>query len=167
MISCKKAIAALTLCLGLVAGAVPAQAYFNSPLAENPNYRPVNFGMGYEVYIDLGSLETQPSKSGDWVFTVNMFNSKEDSGLIEGTYPLTYKIDRGRQAWVYDQPTHDWQAIPMNKQLKHRQLADYAAVNLCYKLKNGKYLNDFNGYASAMERYYKGDPAAPVTGAKL
>ena len=85
----------LALCLG--AGSVlPAQAYFKSPLAADPHYRPVNFGMGYEVYIDLSHLETIPGKGGDWVFTVPMFNSKEDSGQIEGTYTLTYK-DRPEQ----------------------------------------------------------------------
>ena len=34
------------------------QAFFNSPLAANSHYRPINFGMGYEMYVDLSSLET-------------------------------------------------------------------------------------------------------------
>ena len=35
-----------------------AQAFFNSLLVINRNYRSINFGMGYEMYVDLNSLVT-------------------------------------------------------------------------------------------------------------
>ena len=43
------------------------------------------------------------------------------------------------------------------KEIKHNQIADFVAVNLCYKQKTGQYLNDDYGYAKGMERYYKGE----------
>ena len=43
------------------------------------------------------------------------------------------------------------------KEIKHNQIADFVAVNLCYKQKMGQYLNDDYGYAKGMERYYKGE----------
>ena len=101
------------------------QAFFNSPLAANSHYRPINFGMGYEMYVDLSSLETV-----------------KDDG----------------QGWLYNDSTHSWQEIPMRKkEIKHNQIADFVAVNLCYKQKTGQYLNDDYGYAKGMERYYKGE----------
>lgn len=134
-----------------------AQAFFNSPLAANSNYRPINFGMGYEMYVDLSSLETIKDNGQGWIFKVNLFRSPEDSGRIEGTYPLTYKIFRG-QAWIYNDSTHTWLEIPMRKkQLKHKDIADFVTVNLCYRQKTGQYLNDDYGYAQGMERYYKGE----------
>ena len=48
----------LTLSLGLavaLGGFGSGQAFFNSPLAANSHYRPINFGMGYEMYVDLSS----------------------------------------------------------------------------------------------------------------
>ena len=78
-------------------------------------------------------------------------------GNIEGTYTLTYKVAHG-QAWLYNDSTHSWQEIPMRKkEIKHNQIADFVAVNLCYKQKTGQYLNDDYGYAKGMERYYKGE----------
>ena len=143
----KKAAVLMSLALCLGAGSVlPVQAYFKSPLAADSRYRPVNFGMGYEVYVDLSCLETIPGQGGDWVFKVPMFNSKEDSGQIEGTYTITYKIDRSREAGVYDEGTHSWQAVP------------------CYKAKTGKYLYDAGQYAQAMERYYRGPAVMPAVG---
>ena len=131
--------------------------FFNSPLAANSHYRPVNFGMGYEMYVDLSSVETVKDDGQGWIFKVNMLRSPEDSGTIEGAYPLTYKIAHG-QAWLYNDSTHSWQEIPMRKkELKHNQIADFVAVNLCYKQKTGQYLNDDYGYAKGMERYYKGE----------
>ena len=112
------------------------QAFFNSPLAANSHYRPINFGMGYEMYVDLSSLETVKDDGQGWIFKVNLFRSPEDSGNIEGTYTLTYKV------------AHE---------IKHNQIADFVAVNLCYKQKTGQYLNDDYGYAKGMERYYKGE----------
>ena len=124
-----------------------AQAFFNSPLAANSNYRPINFGMGYEMYVDLSSLETIKDNGQGWIFKVNLFRSPEDSGRIEGTYPLTYKIFRG-QAWIYNDSTNTWLEIPMRKkQLKHKDIADFVTVNLCYRQKTGQYLNDDYGYA--------------------
>lgn len=145
----------------------PVYGYFNDALAENPNYRAISFGMGYESYVDLGSIRTIRDTGREWVFTVNVFNAKEDTGVIEGTYTLTYKIDSGKQAWVYEDNLSSWSPIPMGKNLKHKQLGDYVTVNQCYKLKKGEFLYDGNHYAKAMERYYKGDPKAPVTGAQL
>ena len=131
--------------------------FFNSPLAANSNYRPINFGMGYEMYVDLSSLETIKDNGQGWIFKVNLFRSPEDSGRIEGTYPLTYKIFRG-QAWIYNDSTNTWLEIPMRKkQLKHKDIADFVTVNLCYRQKTGQYLNDDYGYAQGMERYYKGE----------
>lgn len=130
--------------------------FFNSPLAANSHYRPINFGMGYEMYVDLSSLETVKDDGQGWIFKVNLFRSPEDSGNIEGTYTLTYKVAHG-QAWLYNDSTHSWQEIPMRKkEIKHNQIADFVAVNLCYKQKTGQYLNDDYGYAKGMERYYKG-----------
>lgn len=40
---------------------------FNSPLAANSNYRPINFGMGYEMYVDLSSLETIKDNGQGWI----------------------------------------------------------------------------------------------------
>lgn len=161
----KKAAVLMSLALCLGAGSVlPVQAYFKNPLAADSRYRPVNFGMGYEVYVDLSRLETIPGQGGNWVFKVPMFNSKEDSGQIEGTYTITYKIDRSREAWVYDEGTHSWQAVPMSKRIQHSQMADYVAVNLCYKAKTGKYLYDAGQYAQAMERYYRGPAVMPAVG---
>ena len=157
-----KLLVALLLGLGVFAApGLPAQAYFNSPLAENPNYRPVNFGLGYEVYVDLSSLKTVEDNGREWVFTVNIFNSQEDSGKIAGTHTITYKIDSGKQAWIYEENFHSWTVIPMSKRIQHGQLADYVTVNLCYKEKTGKYLNDYNNYVTGMQRYYRG-PQAPV-----
>lgn len=68
-------------------------------------------------------------------FTVHVFNAKEDTGVVEGTYALTYKIDSGKQAWVYEENLSSWSPIPMGRTLKHKQLGDYVAVNQCYKLK--------------------------------
>lgn len=133
------------------------QAFFNSPLAANSHYRPINFGMGYEMYVDLSSLETVKDDGQGWIFKVNLFRSPEDSGNIEGTYTLTYKVAHG-QAWLYNDSTHSWQEIPMRKkEIKHNQIADFVAVNLCYKQKTGQYLNDDYGYAKGMEHYYKGE----------
>lgn len=133
------------------------QAFFNSPLAANSHYRSINFGMGYEMYVDLSSLETVKDDGQGWIFKVNLFRSPEDSGNIEGTYTLTYKVSHG-QAWLYNDSTHSWQEIPMRKkEIKHNQIADFVAVNLCYKQKTGQYLNDDYGYAKGMERYYKGE----------
>ena len=42
----------LTAALGAAltfGSAFGSQAFFNSPLAANSNYRPINFGMGYEM----------------------------------------------------------------------------------------------------------------------
>ena len=80
------------------------QAFFNSPLAANSHYRPINFGMGYEMYVDLSSLETVKDDGQGWIFKVNLFRSPEDSGNIEGTYTLTYKVSHG-QAWLYNDST--------------------------------------------------------------
>ena len=145
----------------------PVYGYFNDTLAENPNYRPSSFGMGYESYVDLGSIRTIRDNGREWVFTVHVFNAKEDTGVVEGTYALTYKIDSGKQAWVYEENLSSWSPIPMGRTLKHKQLGDYVAVNQCYKLKKGRFLYDQSHYAQAMERYYKGDPKAPVMGAQL
>ena len=94
----KKAAVVMSLALCLGAGSVlPAQAYFKSPLAADSRYRPVNFGMGYEVYVDLSRLETIPGQGGDWVFKVPMFNSKEDSGQIDGTIHTVYRQGRQRR----------------------------------------------------------------------
>ena len=49
------------------------QAFFNSPLAANSHYRPINFGMGYEMYVDLSSLETVKDDGQGWIFKVNLF----------------------------------------------------------------------------------------------
>ncbi|MBM6702340.1 hypothetical protein H6A05_08530 [Megasphaera elsdenii] len=142
------------MALGCFAG---SQAFFNSPLAVNSHYRPINFGMGYEMYVDLSSLETVKDDGQGWIFKVNLFRSPENSGNIEGTYTLTYKVAHG-QAWLYNDSTHSWQEIPMRKkEIKHNQIADFVAVNLCYKQKTGQYLNDDYGYAKGMERYYKGE----------
>lgn len=141
------------------AALAPAGAFFHSPLAANPNYRPISLGMGYEQYVDLSSLETVSDDGNGWVFKVNLFRSPEDSGTIEGTYTLTYKIAKG-QAWIWNEPTHTWFDIPMKKQLKHGQVADFVAVNMCYKQKTGKYLNDQYGYAQSMEKYYQGESSA-------
>lgn len=131
--------------------------FFHSPLDANSHYRPINFGMGYEMYVDLSSLETVKDDGQGWIFKVNLFRSPEDSGNIEGTYTLTYKVAHG-QAWLYNDSTHSWQEIPMRKkEIKHNQIADFVAVNLCYKQKTGQYLNDDYGYAKGMERYYKGE----------
>ena len=105
------------------------QAFFNSPLAANSHYRPINFGMGYEMYVDLSSLETVKDDGQGWIFKVNLFRSPEDSGNIEGTYTLTYKVSHG-QAWLYNDSTHSWQEIPMRKkEIKHNQIADFVAAS--------------------------------------
>ena len=115
----------LTLSLGLavaLGGFSGSQAFFNSPLAANSHYRPINFGMGYEMYVDLSSLETVKDDGQGWIFKVNLFRSPEDSGNIEGTYTLTYKVAHG-QAWLYNDSTHSWQEIPMRKkEIKHKRL---------------------------------------------
>jgi len=113
--------------------------------------------MGYEMYVDLSSLETIKDNGQGWIFKVNVFRSPEDSGRIEGTYTLTYKIFRG-QAWIYNDSTNTWLEIPMRKkELKHKDIADFVTVNLCYRQKTGQYLNDDYGYVQGMERYYKGE----------
>ena len=154
----KHSLLAVTFGAALTFGSIfGAQAFFNSPLAANSNYRPINFGMGYEMYVDLSSLETIKDNGQGWIFKVNVFRSPEDSGRIEGTYTLTYKIFRG-QAWIYNDSTNTWLEIPMRKkELKHKDIADFVTVNLRYRQKTGQYLNDDYGYVQGMERYYKGE----------
>ncbi len=111
----KRGLMVLSLGVAVALGGFGSgQAFFHSPLAANSHYRPINFGMGYEMYVDLSSLETVKDDGQGWIFKVNLFRSPEDSGNIEGTYTLTYKVAHG-QAWLYNDSTHSWQEIPMRK----------------------------------------------------
>lgn len=133
-----------------------SNAAWNSWLAENPSYRPIHYSQYKESYVDLTSITTKKNTSKQWVFAVNQFTSREDSGIIGNTMTVYYKVNKGtNDAWV--NYGSGWTYIPMNEYPSHAQQGAYNTINYCYAYMFGYYFNDYNGATSKWgAKTYKG-----------